>query len=362
MKATRFFHVLTLLLILGGTLGSSIKSDEVVTFFPKYAVQTSDGQAWLFHFHGWVYEPEDNSFSRNALIKLLADKLGISSDESKSKLFQDRARLFVVDNERGKDVEVRIGGQNFSIGPSESNGHIVSSLKVPDAVVKKASSISGHSQFANVEVVLPGPNRNFFLTVPLLGRTGVSVISDIDDTIKISEVASRRALLANTFFQEFRPVEGMADLYGGWSGRDVAFHYVSASPWQLFPSLRDFIKASGFPEGSLTLKTFRWKDSSFFDLFAKNDTIKHPFIDSILDDFPERKFILVGDTGELDARLYARIARDRPSQIAKILIRNSTNEDPTSVKWKEIFKELPSDSWCIFSQPAELTGKLAPLL
>ena len=39
-------------------------------------------------------------------------------------------------------------------------------------------------------------------------RQGISVISDIDDTIKISEVLDKVRLLANTFIHPFKPVPG----------------------------------------------------------------------------------------------------------------------------------------------------------
>jgi phosphatidate phosphatase APP1 len=43
---------------------------------------------------------------------------------------------------------------------------------------------------------------------------GLSVISDIDDPIKVTEVpAGHRILYLNTFVREFRSAPGMADRY-----------------------------------------------------------------------------------------------------------------------------------------------------
>ena len=42
----------------------------------------------------------------------------------------------------------------------------------------------------------------------LLDRRGLSIVSDIDDTIKISEVIDKIRLVANTFIHGFRVVEG----------------------------------------------------------------------------------------------------------------------------------------------------------
>lgn len=53
--------------------------------------------------------------------------------------------------------------------------------------------------------------------VNLIEPTGVSIISDIDDTIKCTKVlAGARTVLTNTFFNPTRAVSGMADTYSQW--------------------------------------------------------------------------------------------------------------------------------------------------
>ena len=47
----------------------------------------------------------------------------------------------------------------------------------------------------------------------LLDTNGLSVISDIDDTIKETNVTQKRQLLRNTSLREFRAIDGMADFY-----------------------------------------------------------------------------------------------------------------------------------------------------
>lgn len=104
--------------------------------------------------------------------------------------------------------------------------------------------------------------------VLLPAPTGVSVVSDLDDTIKISQVTDRKKLLDNTFRQPFRDVPGMAAAYTRWRGQGAAFHYVSASPWQLYPALSTWLDAAGLPQGEWHMKYFRVKDESFMNLFA----------------------------------------------------------------------------------------------
>lgn len=92
----------------------------------------------------------------------------------------------------------------------------------------------------------------------LIPPTGLSIISDIDDTVKLSDVLNKRELLRNTFLREFVPVDGMAALYQHWEQQhDAVFHYVSASPWQLQPELEAFLRSSGFPLATFHLKSVR---------------------------------------------------------------------------------------------------------
>ena len=78
-----------------------------------------------------------------------------------------------------------------------------------------------------------GDERQLGGAVQLLPPRGVSVVSDVDDTIKISQVADHRELLNNTFLRPMEAVPGMPALYRRWAKDGAAFHYVTASPWQL---------------------------------------------------------------------------------------------------------------------------------
>ena len=105
-----------------------------------------------------------------------------------------------------------------------------------------------------------GDDRRFEGQVQLLGRTGISIVSDIDDTIKISEVPVRKELLANTFLRDFKAVPGMSEAYRQWVAAGASLHYVSASPWQLYSALSEFMEQQKFPKGSFHLRLFRLKD------------------------------------------------------------------------------------------------------
>ena len=112
----------------------------------------------------------------------------------------------------------------------------------------------GHRWLEFWAVTRSRDKRQFSGRVQLLEPTGFSVVSDIDDTIKVSQVLDKGELLANTFIRPYREVTGMATQYRQWAKHGAAFHYVSSSPWQLFQPLMNFMETSGFPAGDFHLK------------------------------------------------------------------------------------------------------------
>ncbi|HEX20627.1 MAG TPA: DUF2183 domain-containing protein, partial [Acidiferrobacteraceae bacterium] len=131
-------------------------------------------------------------------------------------------------------------------------------------------------------------HRKYIGRVQLVSASGLSIISDIDDTIKISNVLDKKELMSNTFLRPFKAAPGMAALYRSLHRQGAVFHYVSASPWQLYPPLEQFREQHHFPEGSFHLKSFRWRDRSFFNIFKSSVNYKIVVIENIIKDSPGR--------------------------------------------------------------------------
>jgi phosphatidate phosphatase APP1 len=189
--------------------------------------------------------------------------------------------------------------------------------------------------------------------VQLIGESGLSIISDIDDTIKLSHVANRRELMRNTFLREFTPISGMVDLYRYWESQGAVFHYVSSSPWQLFDSLTEFLSRHSFPVGSMHLRSVRFRDP-LIRLFVARRRSKLRTIRSIVRLFSHRQFILVGDSGERDMEIYGSIARRFPAQVHRILIRRAEGLAITAQRLARAFRGVPSAKWTFFSDGLEL--------
>ena len=158
-------------------------------------------------------------------------------------------------------------------------------------------------------------------------------------------------MFENTFFKDFKAAQGMAELYSKWQNKGVQFHFVSSSPWQLYKPLIDFFHHEKFPSGTLHLKYVRLKDRTFFNLFKKGTETKPKLIEALLARYPKRKFVLVGDSGEQDPEVYCSILKKYPKQILKIYIRNATEEVSKNNRFKNVFRDIPSNKWKLFKNP-----------
>ncbi|CAO1616959.1 unnamed protein product [Jaminaea pallidilutea] len=205
----------------------------------------------------------------------------------------------------------------------------------------------------------------------------IRLISDIDDTVRLTNVTSG---LKNVFRQVFilphseTAVPGMSDWYHGLlRHHHVGMHFVSNAPVELWKSVCGFLEEAGMPRGMhLHLKSYNsereggvsnpsstggygtdeedkasgtskgnasagppTKTSLLSTWLQPASQRKRAAIVSILDDFPDSLFLLVGDTGELDLELYADLAKERPHQVKALYLRDvstptSTNVNPNS--------------------------------
>lgn len=334
---------------------SSIKSDERVVFFPTAASLGEDGQTWLVPIHGCIFEPETNDAIRNAFVATLRNGLDLESGDAATQIFDQRIRLFLVDHERGKRVGIRLAGATHVLDKSTADGHFHGTIAVAhDAVAK--SSTQGLLRFeAQTDAT---DSRQFQGICICLAPEGISVISDLDDTVKVTEVTDKRKAIVNTFFREFRAVEGMADVYCGWAKQGAAFHFVSSSPWQLYEPLANFLQESGFPRATFHLRRFRIQDTGLSPLFENPTEYKLAQIEPLIKAFRRRKFILVGDSGEQDPEAYGIIARRYTEQVLNIYIRDVTAEPVDAARYLKAFHGLPTDQWKVFKDPNKLPSTL----
>lgn len=343
---------------------SPIKPDEVVVFYPTFARQDADDRSWRVSIHGSIVEPEARSLKRALLVKVFREMLPGQLSREEREIFDRRVRLLLVDGERGKTIPIRLGPALVEVGPSGGDGHFRGEIRLTQ---DEMDSWFGGRQpaegWASLSAVLPPrDHRAFEGRIVAMTSGGLSVISDIDDTIKVTNVRQRKELLANSFVRPFRAVPGMAEAYRAMAEGKATFHYVSASPWQFYPALAEFVRDARFPAGTFHLKSVRFTDSSVGNLFGSQQEYKTGEIEAILKAFPRRRFVLVGDSGEQDPEIYGNLARKYPDQVGAVWIRNVTEESADNSRCRAAFAEVASSRWLVFREPTELRERAQQIL
>ena len=164
---------------------------------------------------------------------------------------------------------------------------------------------------ASTAVVRPGPEAR------------VGVISDVDDTVLVTEATSmikmmRLTLLGSSESRVAFP--GVGAFYRALAGGANPLFYVSSSPWNLYEFLVDFMRLNGLPEGPLLLR----------DLGIDEDKLgagthgghKLDAIRSVLDRHAHLDFVLIGDSGQHDPEIYETIAGEYPGRVRAIYVRD----------------------------------------
>lgn len=162
----------------------------------------------------------------------------------------------------------------------------------------------------------------------------LAVVSDIDDTALVTGLTQRLKALRNTFFthgDKRLAVPGAAALLRGLTGTRVddtlgtaqetpgaaPVWYISTGAWNLHPMLVAFLRRTGFPLGPLLLTD--WGPTGE-RIFRSGQAHKRESLTDLLHRFGRTRFVLLGDSGQHDAGIYAEIARKHPDRIAAIYV------------------------------------------
>ncbi len=310
---------------------------EEVVFYPTYGFKQGDD--WIIPVRAKVQEPRNPE----TVFKPLFGGLPSRSADDTSR-FKSRIADFVADDESGEDVRVsyendtdrkeyRIANAAGRFLETNANGVVEGTLTLSDAVAQRLliaqGSTNGWLTYRAVSSDHRGTGR-----VRLIGPAGMSVVSDIDDTIKITEIpAGPRIIAVNTFFRAFEETTELTDKYNALA--DAAFHYVSGGPWQMYRPVSAFLIGGRlFPEGTFHMRTLTagirspvtsLEDLSRFVVADGTFTHKVEQITTLMQRFPGRTFVLIGDSGEQDPEVYREVQSRFKAQVQEIVIRDLTN-------------------------------------
>lgn len=317
-------------------------------FYPSFGSRNTDG-TWTVVVQGCVYHHQVTWLRGKPVLGLIRRVMRV--DRSAEEFFRARMRQFLVHAAAGRTVTIATGNQDFHVGPADAAGlirtEIILNADSFNTVMVPSTPLVHWMQFK--ALLAEGDAREFGGVVQLLEPQGLSIISDVDDTLKHSNVPNRRDLFHNTFSRAFAPIPGMPELYQRCAALGAAFHYVSGSPWQLYEPLSQFWIDHGYPLGSFHLKRFRLRETARkMRTTSPQKTHKLAAIEPIIAAYPQRQFLLIGDAGEQDPDIYANLMRRYPDRIGHIYIRTVRGRTVDILRMEAACQGLPPDKWTLY--------------
>ena len=350
----KLFVVLKVKFSKQGTPSSEVdRKTESVIFLPDIAYEKPDGTI-IAGIQAWVYQTGKRRFLEYILkFFLKIDKKALTASQQEQ--LEARMRLFGVNSASGKKLVI-----------TNDSGHV---LQMPEtgkngrSEMLAAIQLSDKGHISNVNFQVAGDDiccDDANVTAIYAPLKGWSIISDIDDTIKVSSVGNKKKLLINTFLEDFVAVENMAAFYSHMNrAGDIAYHYVSSSPVELYPLLKEFLISTGYPLGSIHLReATNWKNIISFSKISKKH--KYTSIKRILQAYPKRSFLLIGDSSENDAEIYADFKQNFPNQVVAIIIRNVTPDIPVAEICRP-FSNLDKSDWIVTNSVDEMKKFVASI-
>ena len=154
-------------------------------------------------------------------------------------------------------------------------------------------------------------------------ETRFGLVSDIDDTV-ISTSLPRPLIAAwNTFVRQETArhlVPGMAPMFrtliGDHPGSPT--FYLSTGAWNTAPTLTRFLRRHGYPAGPMLMTDWGPTNTGWF---RSGQDHKTGALHRLAREFPKIRWVLVGDDGQHDPKIYGDFARDRPDVVEAIAIR-----------------------------------------
>lgn len=227
-----------------------------------------------------------------------------------------RARLYDMQQETTTDGE---GYYTFHFRPqtpldSEKLWHDVH-LELLDKIVPNQGEVS-----TTGEVLIPPDSATHV------------IVSDLDDTVVRSRAfnfwQNWKTLVLNNAYTR-TPFPGVSAFYqalqqgSGGSAQNPLF-YLSSSMWNVYDMFIDFMEIHNIPKGVLFLIDVGIDREKF--ITSGHRAHKVSSIENLIELYPNLPFVLIGDSGQKDAEIYAEIARHYPGHVAAIYIRDVTQD------------------------------------
>ncbi|KAL9109055.1 MAG: hypothetical protein Q9227_006295 [Pyrenula ochraceoflavens] len=351
------------------------KPTEVLNI-PGYGNWTNKG--WNLRVHGNVYKTPDisnDTIDHLANVFLIGTSVGELPASQSAQAVNLTREIFVVQQDaKNVTIDVQPAPSAGSSGEPGGGGGMTPPGGNQTITLPYVTTAEGDfDSFVVLQNVtggglIPGnttstPQRvNVYTNGTLTGNAtsylvptnGFTIISDIDDILRVTKIYEPKEGLLNSFARPFTPWMNMPDIYANWSRSlpNMHFHYLTTTPEQVTRNYMDFIYKT-YPGGSFDTRPLNFSDVS------ATLSIRKFLLQKIFKTFPTRKFILVADTSNSDVMSdYPEMATEFPGQVQCIFLRNTSSTDPGD-KFPyntKGFKNLKRESYMFFHVPDDLTN------
>ncbi|KAK3989232.1 hypothetical protein QBC44DRAFT_86012 [Cladorrhinum sp. PSN332] len=334
---------------------AQISHDDVVWLMDNVAFRAPNG-----HWHAEFVTAAFDHKPSPKLVDIVGDiaaRVGLAKGSKEEATIEKRIAPFVMEILPGRQVNVKYDSSaELKLGPGGRNGMSSDIRRIPEG--------TNGSVVSSTAVVPKGTTGLLEMKTVYAEPEGWAIISDIDDTIKVTLTSSPTGILTSTFVSEPTPVAGMPELYAYIQTlvtTSAPWFYLSASPYNLYPFLRKF-RDDYFPHGQLILRDSNLLTISglLSNLTLGTEKYKVDRIKKVHRWLPKRKMILIGDSTQSDPEAYGDAYRMDPGWIKLILIRKVTDISAIGIqeknqpeRFEKAFEDIPRDLWHVFEDPTE---------
>ncbi|CAG8735287.1 16832_t:CDS:2, partial [Dentiscutata heterogama] len=211
----------------------STNSEQNCILIPSYACRDKGGEEWKVYVRGWAFSSKTQSRKQKWMIGVARRVAGVNNDEQKSKTLEDRFSMFLAKNLRNQEYNVQIDGlalgdddfsqdcddksqcydsHTSSTHITSDTGHFSGIIRIRAEIIDKwIASINKSDKPVRWLKLSAMPEGGMqadkaektYGFANLIDAYGISIISDIDDTIKHTGIGGGpRVALSSTFLYD----------------------------------------------------------------------------------------------------------------------------------------------------------------
>jgi phosphatidate phosphatase APP1 len=220
-------------------------------------------------------------------------------------------RSFLAVPVNSAKVTIRIG--DFTVDVTADRGGVV------DEVIKVTLKPGKHTVHFSCEgsAEAEAPIRVTPETVTM------GIVCDVDDTVMVTALPRPFLAAWNSFVLDEHarvPTPGMAVFLSKLVNKQkrMPVIYLSTGAWNVAPTLTRFLSRNLYPEGALLLTDW---GPTHDRMFRSGREHKQRSLRRLATEFPNIRWVLIGDDGQHDQHIYGDFQREFPQNVAAVCIR-----------------------------------------